>query len=175
MLRPLAGPIHPVHVSVLRCRPSGTTLHKPGLRLPALLTLPRKPEHVCSHHYTATKALASSPYLTRCPMLLLIDNNDSSTCDMNRAKGGLFADLRSPVVAAHPQSLVFERQSRPSGLRISAEFYESTTMDLQHRAPGQKLNRGLVDHRIRFCPESISSQHSPALLRKFLNETKVPA
>jgi len=26
-----------------------------------LLTLPRKPEHVCLNHYTATKALASSP------------------------------------------------------------------------------------------------------------------
>ena len=80
---------------------------------------------------------------------------------------GVFAGLPSPFAATRYHSLVVERISCPQELEITAELEDGTIMGLQHR--------DLPIHGIQFHPESIASEHGHALLKNFLETTKVPA
>ncbi|WP_111733791.1 anthranilate synthase component II [Roseovarius amoyensis] len=80
---------------------------------------------------------------------------------------GVFAGLPSPFAATRYHSLVVERSSCPQELEITAELEDGTIMGLQHR--------DLPIHGIQFHPESIASEHGHALLKNFLETTKVPA
>ena len=80
---------------------------------------------------------------------------------------GVFADLPSPFRATRYHSLVVDRNSFPEALEITAQTEDGAIMGLAHRA--------LPIHGVQFHPESIASEHGYALLKNFLDMTKVDA
>lgn len=80
---------------------------------------------------------------------------------------GVFAGLPSPFSATRYHSLIVERESLPDELEVTAELADGTIMGLQHRT--------LPIHGVQFHPESIASEHGHALLRNFLDLSRVPA
>jgi anthranilate synthase component 2 len=74
---------------------------------------------------------------------------------------GLFRGLPSPFRATRYHSLVVERATLPDVLEITAELADGTIMGLRHHA--------LPIEGVQFHPESIASEHGPALLRNFLD------
>ena len=80
---------------------------------------------------------------------------------------GVFAGLPSPVRATRYHSLIVERESLPPELEITAELEDGTIMGLQHRT--------LPIHGVQFHPESIASEHGHALLKNFIDLTRVTA
>ena len=80
---------------------------------------------------------------------------------------GVFAGLPSPLSATRYHSLVVDRASLPQDFEVTAELDDGTIMGLRHRhAPIEG---------VQFHPESIRSEHGHAMLRTFLDSTKVPA
>jgi len=79
----------------------------------------------------------------------------------------VFAGLPSPLQATRYHSLVVDRESLPSCLKVTAELSDGTIMGLAHES--------LPIHGVQFHPESIASEHGHAMLRNFLDFLKVPA
>ncbi|AUC55663.1 aminodeoxychorismate/anthranilate synthase component II [Sagittula sp. P11] len=79
----------------------------------------------------------------------------------------VFAGLPSPLQATRYHSLVVDRESLPSCLKVTAELSDGTIMGLAHES--------LPIHGVQFHPESIASEHGHAMLRNFLDVLKVPA
>jgi len=73
---------------------------------------------------------------------------------------GVFSGLPSPFRATRYHSLIVERDSLPSVLRVNATTEDGLVMGLVHR------ERPV--HGVQFHPESIASQHGHDLLRNFL-------
>jgi len=73
---------------------------------------------------------------------------------------GVFSGLPSPFRATRYHSLIVERDSLPSVLRVNATTEDGLVMGLVHR------ERPV--HGVQFHPESIASQHGYDLLRNFL-------
>jgi anthranilate synthase component II len=73
---------------------------------------------------------------------------------------GVFAGLPSPFSATRYHSLIVERSSLPSNLRVTASSEDGLIMGLVHD------ERPV--HGVQFHPESIESQHGHTLLRNFL-------
>jgi anthranilate synthase component 2 len=73
---------------------------------------------------------------------------------------GVFAGLPSPLRATRYHSLVVERASLPDCLEVTAWAADGTIMGLSHRE--------LPIHGVQFHPESIASEHGPAILANFL-------
>jgi len=72
----------------------------------------------------------------------------------------VFKGLPSPFDATRYHSLIIERESLPSCLKITAETAEGEIMGVQH-----------VEHPVhgvQFHPESILTQHGKQLLKNFL-------
>ena len=86
---------------------------------------------------------------------------------IHHSGAGVLAGLPSPFSATRYHSLVVERDSLPDTLEITAESGDGTIMGLRHRT--------LPIHGVQFHPESIASEHGHALLRNFLDMTRVPA
>lgn len=80
---------------------------------------------------------------------------------------GLFKGLPTPFAATRYHSLVVDPQSLPDTLEVTASLEDGTIMGLQHKT--------LPIHGVQFHPESIRSEHGHALLKNFLDETKIPA
>lgn len=80
---------------------------------------------------------------------------------------GVFSGLPSPLQATRYHSLVVDRAALPDVLEITAELEDGTIMGLRHRA--------LPIEGVQFHPESIRSEHGHAMLKNFLDKTKVPA
>ncbi len=76
----------------------------------------------------------------------------------------VFANLPSPFEATRYHSLIVERDSLPSCLRITAETRDGLIMGLRHES--QKV------HGVQFHPESIASEHGHAMLRNFLEDCR---
>jgi anthranilate synthase component 2 len=74
---------------------------------------------------------------------------------------GVFAGLANPFTATRYHSLIVERSSLPSCLRITAWTEDELIMGLQHKT--------LPIHGVQFHPESIASEAGKPLLRNFLN------
>ena len=80
---------------------------------------------------------------------------------------GLFKDLPTPFKATRYHSLVVDRDSLPDTLEVTGWLEDGTIMGLSHKtAP---------IHGIQFHPESIASEHGHAMLRTFLDMTKISA
>jgi anthranilate synthase component II len=75
-------------------------------------------------------------------------------------RSGVFAGLPSPFSATRYHSLIVERASLPSELRITASSEDGLVMAIEH------TERPI--HGVQFHPESIASQHGHHLLRNFL-------
>jgi anthranilate synthase component II len=75
-------------------------------------------------------------------------------------RSGVFAGLPSPFSATRYHSLIVERASLPSELRITASSEDGLVMGIEH------TERPI--HGVQFHPESIASQHGHHLLRNFL-------
>lgn len=86
---------------------------------------------------------------------------------IHHSGAGVLAGLPTPFSATRYHSLVVERDSLPDTLEITAESGDGTIMGLRHRT--------LPIHGVQFHPESIASEHGHALLRNFLDMTRVPA
>ena len=80
---------------------------------------------------------------------------------------GVFAGLPSPFEATRYHSLIVERESLPDCLEVNAWLEDGTIMGLRHKT--------LPIHGVQFHPESIKSEHGHALLKNFLDMSKVPA
>jgi len=73
----------------------------------------------------------------------------------------VFKGLPSPFDATRYHSLIVERASLPSCLKITAETAEGEIMGLQHTEHPV--------HGVQFHPESILTQHGKQLLQNFLD------
>jgi anthranilate synthase/aminodeoxychorismate synthase-like glutamine amidotransferase len=74
---------------------------------------------------------------------------------------GVFADVRSPLVAARYHSLVVRRDSVPAALEIAAATRDDgTVMALRHRT--------WPVHGVQFHPESVMTPDGMRLLQNFL-------
>jgi anthranilate synthase/aminodeoxychorismate synthase-like glutamine amidotransferase len=73
---------------------------------------------------------------------------------------GLFRGLPSPFEAGRYHSLVVERRSLPSALRITAWTKEGEIMGLAHRS--------LPVEGVQFHPESVLTEHGHAILANWL-------
>jgi anthranilate synthase component 2 len=74
---------------------------------------------------------------------------------------GLFRELPQQFTVVRYHSLVVERDSLPTELRVTATSSDGEIMGLRHRE--------LAVEGVQFHPESILSEHGHALLRNFLN------
>ncbi|MDB5394351.1 MAG: anthranilate synthase [Rhodospirillales bacterium] len=73
----------------------------------------------------------------------------------------VFAGLPSPFNATRYHSLIVEKATLPSDLRITAETADGLIMGLAHRT--------LPIHGVQFHPESIASEHGHDILQNFLD------
>jgi len=73
----------------------------------------------------------------------------------------VFKGLPSPFNATRYHSLIVERASLPSCLKITAETDEGEIMGLQHTK--------FPVHGVQFHPESILTEHGKQLLQNFLD------
>jgi anthranilate synthase component 2 len=73
---------------------------------------------------------------------------------------GLFAGLPSPFTVGRYHSLVVDPATLPSALEITARADDGTVQGLRHRQ--------LPIWGVQFHPESIASEHGPALLKNWL-------
>lgn len=74
---------------------------------------------------------------------------------------GIFKNIESPFTATRYHSLIVERGSLPSELRVTAWTDDGTIMGLQHRE--------YPVFGVQFHPESIATQHGKKLLKNFLS------
>lgn len=77
----------------------------------------------------------------------------------------IFRGLPSPFTAARYHSLILERGSMPDCLRITAETRDGVIMGIQH------VRHALFG--VQFHPESIASEQGHALLKNFLDATRM--
>jgi anthranilate synthase component II len=82
---------------------------------------------------------------------------------VHHARGGLFADLPSPITAARYHSLAIARESMPPELEITAWSDDALVMGVRHRSHPVE--------GVQFHPESILTEDGEALLRGFLART----
>jgi len=73
---------------------------------------------------------------------------------------GIFKDVPSPIEVTRYHSLIVDRATLPSTLRITAESEDGLIMGLEHRE--------LPLYGVQFHPESIASQHGHDILANFL-------
>ncbi len=78
---------------------------------------------------------------------------------------GLFEGLSPRFEAGRYHSLVAERETLPSELRVTAWTHEGTVMGLSHE------NRPL--HGVQFHPESVLTPEGSRLLQNFLRLTRI--
>ena len=76
---------------------------------------------------------------------------------------GIFKGLDNPFIATRYHSLLVERKSLPSCLKITAETKEKEIMGLEHRK--------FPVFGVQFHPESILTHQGKELLRNFLDRT----
>jgi para-aminobenzoate synthetase component 2 len=74
---------------------------------------------------------------------------------------GCFRGLPSPFEATRYHSLMVERETLPSELRITAETDDGEIMGLKHRSWPME--------GVQFHPEAILTQHGKEMLQNFLN------
>src|SRR3954467_4706239 len=74
---------------------------------------------------------------------------------------GVFRGINGPFKATRYHSLVVDRASLPSSLRVTAETDDRLIMGAAHTS--------LPVHGVQFHPESIASEHGHLILKNFLD------
>ncbi len=87
------------------------------------------------------------------------------TSEIYHHGAGIFKGLNNPFVATRYHSLIVEKKSLPSVLKVTAETKEKEIMGLQHTK--------FPVFGVQFHPESILTQGGKDLLRNFLNLTRM--
>ncbi len=87
------------------------------------------------------------------------------TSEIRHTDEGVFAGLGNPFVATRYHSLVVDRDSVASPLRITAESEDGLVMGLRHVE--------LPIEGVQFHPESILTEGGHSLLQNFLNQARV--
>ncbi|MFV0245412.1 MAG: aminodeoxychorismate/anthranilate synthase component II [Qingshengfaniella sp.] len=115
---------------------------------------------VCLGHQTIGQAFGGK--VVRCHEIV-----HGKLGQIEHAGQGVFAGLPSPLNATRYHSLVVERDTLPPALEVTAWLNDGTIMGLRHRE--------LPIEGVQFHPESIASEHGHAMLKTFLDNTRVPA
>jgi anthranilate synthase component 2 len=85
---------------------------------------------------------------------------------------GVFRGLPERVTVIRYHSLAIERESLPSVLEISAEADDGEIMGVRHR---ELAATSTPMEGVQFHPESILSEHGHAMLRNFVEASRVAA
>ena len=83
------------------------------------------------------------------------------TSPIHHTGEGIFAGLPSPFQATRYHSLLVAREGLPACLEVVATTLEGEIMAMRHR--------NLPLWGVQFHPESVLTEHGPALLRNFLS------
>jgi len=83
------------------------------------------------------------------------------TSEVKHDERGVFAGVATPVRVTRYHSLVVERSTMPSVLRITAETDDGLVMGVRHES--------LPVHGVQFHPESILTEHGRRMLENFVN------
>jgi anthranilate synthase/aminodeoxychorismate synthase-like glutamine amidotransferase len=83
------------------------------------------------------------------------------TSEVNHDGTGVFAGVENPVRVTRYHSLVVERSTLPTSLRVTAETADGLVMGLRHES--------LAVHGVQFHPESILTEHGHRMLENFLS------
>lgn len=136
--------------------PGPATPNEAGICLALLEEAAKRPLPVfgvCLGHQAIGQAFGGK--VIRAPYVM-----HGKTSAISHSAQGVFAGLPSPFIATRYHSLVVERESLPSCLRITAESDDGLIMGLQHES--------LPIHGVQFHPESIASEHGHSLIGNFL-------
>ena len=109
---------------------------------------------VCLGHQSIGQTFGAK--VIRAPRLM-----HGKTSPIHHDQQGVFKGLPNPFEATRYHSLIVERSSLPSCLKITAETPEGEIMGLQHES--------LPVHGVQFHPESILTTEGKKLLLNFLN------
>ena len=109
---------------------------------------------VCLGHQAIGQAYGGK--VVRAPQLM-----HGKTSKIHHAGEGIFAGIPHPFTATRYHSLIVDRASLPSTLKVTAQTEDGIIMGLQHTT--QKV------YGVQFHPESIASEHGHRLLQNFLN------
>jgi len=85
------------------------------------------------------------------------------TSEVTHDGTGVFAGVANPVRVTRYHSLVVERSTMPSSLRITAETADGLVMGVRHES--------LPVHGVQFHPESILTENGHRMLQNFLSMT----
>ena len=88
------------------------------------------------------------------------------TSEVTHDGTGVFAGVANPVRVTRYHSLVVERSTMPSSLRITAETADGLVMGVRHES--------LPVHGVQFHPESILTENGHRMLENFLSMTVAP-
>ena len=109
---------------------------------------------VCLGHQSIGQAFGAR--VVRAPVCM-----HGKISDISHRGRGVFAGLPAPFRATRYHSLAVDRDGLPDCLEVTAESEDGTIMGLSHR--------DLPIHGVQFHPESIASEHGPAVLRNFID------
>lgn len=84
---------------------------------------------------------------------------------INHDGKSVFKGLPSPFKATRYHSLIVENEGWPAELEVTAKTDDGIVMGLRHK--------NLPIHGVQFHPESIATEHGHALLKNFLDETRM--
>ena len=85
---------------------------------------------------------------------------------------GVFRGLPARVTVIRYHSLAIERETLPAELEVSASADDGEIMGVRHRALAATAT---PLEGVQFHPESILSEHGHAMLRNFVESSRVPA
>lgn len=105
-----------------------------------------------------------------CKIVLAQQIMHGKLSDVYHNNQGVFAELPSPLIATRYHSLVIDKSSLPPELEVTAwtqdaEGNVEEIMGVKHR--------DLLLEGVQFHPESVSSEHGHAMLKRFYTEAGV--
>ncbi len=135
------GPCYPDHAGI-----SVELIRRAAGRIPVL--------GVCLGHQSIGQAFAGRVVRAPAPM-------HGKVSSISHDGAGIFNGLPTPFAANRYHSLMVERGSLPSCLRVTAESEDGVIQGLEHRE--------FPVYGVQFHPESIATEHGHTLLRNFLD------
>ncbi len=105
-----------------------------------------------------------------CKIVLAQQIMHGKLSDVYHNNQGIFAELPSPLIATRYHSLVIDKSSLPPELEVTAWTQDADgnveeIMGVKHR--------DLLLEGVQFHPESVSSEHGHAMLKRFYTEAGV--
>lgn len=108
---------------------------------------------VCLGHQAMGQALGGK--VIRAPQMV-----HGKLSQITHNASGVFRGINGPFNATRYHSLIVERETMPSALKVNAETADGLVMGMAHES--------LPMHGVQFHPESIASEHGHLMLQNFL-------